>query len=347
MTTISVIIPAYNAEASIAEAVESALLQTYAPLEVIVVDDGSTDGTARLVENRFGSSVVLHRQRNGGASTARNAGMRLAKGDILAFLDADDLWLPMKLDAQMSALAQFPTADVCYTDVRLPGGNVRGLSYPVFRDHSWGYRDVFSRSGQITVGDLVVDVYAGNIIRALLYNGMILPSSALVRAEFARRLQLKWDKGAAGEDALFFMEASRYTEYAYVDAPLVEYRIPERADGRLSANANNPKRIATFIEGVQRIAAESGVGAEAAGWVRHCLAHSYRRLGYHRLSDLDLALARAPLTVSLRHDPWNIRTYVLLFSSFLPRWGVQALGSVKRKVGRISFRKASGQEAGS
>ena len=98
---ISVIIPVYNCEKYVAEAIESILAQTYPALEVIVVDDGSTDGTGEIVKS-FPQVKYLF-QDNAGTAAARNRGIRAAKGEYIAFLDADDLWLPEKLAQQISA----------------------------------------------------------------------------------------------------------------------------------------------------------------------------------------------------------------------------------------------------
>lgn len=102
--TISVVIPAYNAASTIAAAIESALAQTRPPDEIIVVDDGSKDDTASVVE-RFGTAVRLVRQANAGCGQARNTGVREARGSWLAFLDADDTWLPTKLERQVPETA--------------------------------------------------------------------------------------------------------------------------------------------------------------------------------------------------------------------------------------------------
>lgn len=107
MPHVSVIIPAYNAEAFIADTVRSALDQTYRDLEVIVVDDGSADGTLKALE-QFQGRVRVHAQANGGVARARNAGVRLAAGSWIAFLDADDLWLPGKLERQEARLRDRP-----------------------------------------------------------------------------------------------------------------------------------------------------------------------------------------------------------------------------------------------
>jgi len=102
--TISVVIPAYRAEATIAHALRSVQAQSVPPDEIIVVDDGSPDGTARLVEEHF-PTVKLVRQKNQGCGMARNSGAAVATGDWLAFLDADDWWLPTKIERQLRETA--------------------------------------------------------------------------------------------------------------------------------------------------------------------------------------------------------------------------------------------------
>lgn len=111
MPTVSVVIPAYNAEAFIGDTVHSALNQTFSDLEVIVVDDGSKDGTVKRLEE-FGDRIRVHQKPNGGVSSARNAGVDLARGTFIAFLDADDLWAPTKLERQLHGL----TAPMSFTD---------------------------------------------------------------------------------------------------------------------------------------------------------------------------------------------------------------------------------------
>jgi len=101
MPTVSVIIPTYNRAESVFAAVASVLDQTFRDFEVIVVDDGSTDGTAEQLEKSFGEKIRVIRRQNGGVSTARNAGAAVAGGGYLAFLDSDDLWHPEKLEVQV------------------------------------------------------------------------------------------------------------------------------------------------------------------------------------------------------------------------------------------------------
>ncbi len=115
---ISVIIPTYNRAAYLAEAIASVTSQTWSPLELIVVNDGSTDETAAtlagLVAKPQPVSLRILCQDNAGPGAARNAGVAVARGEFLAFLDSDDLWLPDKLSRQMAVLQERPETDAVY-----------------------------------------------------------------------------------------------------------------------------------------------------------------------------------------------------------------------------------------
>jgi len=108
VSRVSVVIPTYNYGRWVAEAIDSALAQTLPPIEVIVVDDGSTDDTAAVLA-AYGDRIRVIRQRNQGPATARNAGIAAARGDVVAFLDADDLWKPRKLELQMARFDAGPS----------------------------------------------------------------------------------------------------------------------------------------------------------------------------------------------------------------------------------------------
>lgn len=102
---VSVIVPAYNAESHVGDAIRSALDQTYRPIEVLVADDGSTDGTADIVQ-QFGHPVCYLHQTNKGAGAARNLALSHAQGEYVAFLDADDVWHPAKLAMQVEVMEE-------------------------------------------------------------------------------------------------------------------------------------------------------------------------------------------------------------------------------------------------
>jgi glycosyltransferase involved in cell wall biosynthesis len=160
-STISVIIPVYNGERYLAEAINSVFAQTTPAAQIIVVDDGSTD-TTRNVADSFGDQIQYVWQPNGGAAAARNHGLSRASGDYVAFLDADDLWLPEKLTIQIAALAstqtdmvfgrviEFYSPDVS-SEIR---NRIRCIDTPTLAylpGTLFTTRDIFTRVGQLSI----------------------------------------------------------------------------------------------------------------------------------------------------------------------------------------------------
>jgi glycosyltransferase involved in cell wall biosynthesis len=128
---LSVVIPCYNAARFLPEAAASVLAQRYEPLEILLVDDGSTDSTPEIAP-ALAPEVRYLRQENRGPAAARNWGLREARGEIVAFLDADDLWPEGKLDLQMGRLLADPALDLVSGRVRyveLPGGQIPDLHF--------------------------------------------------------------------------------------------------------------------------------------------------------------------------------------------------------------------------
>jgi glycosyltransferase involved in cell wall biosynthesis len=156
---ISAIVPVFNGARFLGEAIDSVLAQTYEPVEIVVVDDGSTDGTARIARS-YGDRILYVSQKNAGLGAARNAGIRHTTSPFVAFLDADDRWRPEKLARQMARFREQSDLDLCVTGFQnfwTPEQEVEALR---FRDHMiarpfWGYvvptmaarRDAFDRFG--------------------------------------------------------------------------------------------------------------------------------------------------------------------------------------------------------
>lgn len=114
---VDVIIPVFNGEQFVTEAIESVLSQTVPPKTILVVDDCSTDGTAAVLQ-RFGRQIkVIRHEMNSGLPSARNTGIRASESDLIAFLDADDAWLPTKLAKQEAEFRKYPEIGLCYTDI--------------------------------------------------------------------------------------------------------------------------------------------------------------------------------------------------------------------------------------
>jgi glycosyltransferase involved in cell wall biosynthesis len=208
---ISVVIPVYNGRNTIAPVIESVLDQTYPPLEIIVVDDGSTDGTAELVGHTFGDRVTCVTQENQGVSFARNHGAARAAGPWLAFLDSDDLWLPNKLEEQVGVIRERPSCDAVLSEVYFvdPDDNITGQS----RRNA----DCSSR-----------ERYLNDIIK----NPMLLPSTLLVKKAVFMRYGRFDQSLVTAEDLDFHLQLAASSDLYIVDKPLVRYR---RSDRGLSA----------------------------------------------------------------------------------------------------------------
>jgi glycosyltransferase involved in cell wall biosynthesis len=131
---ISCVLPVYNGEKYLAEAIGSVLQQAYESIEVIVADDGSTDGTPAIAR-RFGEQVRYVRQPNAGPAAARNLGVSEAAGAFLTFIDADDLWHPEKLSRQMARFDARPELDFCVAHAQNFWAPELALEEAKFRDH--------------------------------------------------------------------------------------------------------------------------------------------------------------------------------------------------------------------
>jgi glycosyltransferase involved in cell wall biosynthesis len=163
---VSVIMPAYNASGTIEEAVRSALEQTYPAIEIIVVDDGSGDGTAQLVRSIFGDAVHLEEAPHTGRGAARNLGLSKAGGEYIQYLDADDAIAPLKVAQQVWFLQEHPEFAGVY-------GNVEAFS-DIDAHERWPFRPEITPEG--------------DVLPSMIESGFLLPVGTLVRTDWSRRV---------------------------------------------------------------------------------------------------------------------------------------------------------------
>lgn len=221
---VSVVIPAYNAEATILSAVQSVLDQTCASIEVLVIDDGSTDATRARLATLTDDRLRVFSSDNQGVATARNRGMRIARGEFISFLDADDLWTRDKLERQLRALGDQPAAGAAY-------------SWTAFVDER--ARFLFPKRPQYAEGN----VYANLLMNFFLASG----SNVLARRRCLEALDGFDRDFQPVEDWEYWLRVARRWPFVVVRSYQVLYRL--RAGSASPTNVERyAERIRTVVE---------------------------------------------------------------------------------------------------
>jgi len=268
---VSVVMPAFNVGWCVGRAVDSVLAQTLRECELVVVDDGSTDDTAAVLA-RYGEAVRVIRQVNAGMSAARNAGIRAARGNLLAFLDADDWWHSDKLARQVTLMRERPELGFCSTAARVVNPEGRLLNV-------WQCPD--------TSDDMLRTLFAEN---AAIAGGC---SAVMVRRELLDRVGL-FDESLRGfEDPDLWIRLAAVSGYACIDEPLVEILRREhsvsrnRAHMRMAALASLRKNRNLLPPGLRgdfwraclaSVYTDYAKGAYRAGEFRAAVADTLRAL---------------------------------------------------------------------
>ncbi len=199
MPTVSVIIHTYNNERFIAETVESVLNQTYKDYEIVVVDDGSVDGT-RDALIPYMQKIMYHYKENGGIASAKNAGIGLSQAEFVAFLDHDDLWAPDKLQLQMECFNENPQVGLVYA------------KYTSFRDG----KELRTKPEK---------GYSGWIFKELLSKSFIQTSTVVVKRECLDAVGPYDESFSLGDEYDMFLRIARKFQCGFIDKGLTRYRV--------------------------------------------------------------------------------------------------------------------------
>ena len=341
---VSVIIPTHNRAQLIGRAIESALAQTYPRLEVVVADDGSSDGTRAIVES-FRSRVKYVRQENAGVSAARNLGMRHARGEFVAFLDSDDTWVCWKIEAQVEALNRHPEAGLVWTDMSSIDEADRVVDARYLRKMYSAYEeiDIVATLKQVdTLLDLNSNaprelsstaVREGDLSSAILLGNLIHTSTVLFRRTWCQRTG-GFDESyeRAGEDYEFYIRLSSVGPVVFIDAPSTHYRIGgadqlTAAPGMILEIArNNLRAIQTWAPAAGRDA------ALPSRVIRRRFSQSFAWVGEAELEAGHRMMAARRLSNSLAVSPGLDKRIFLLASCALPSRICDSLHAVRRTI---------------
>lgn len=268
---VSIVIPTFNRARYIAQTVDSVVAQTYADWQLTIVDDGSTDDTRRVLE-RYACDeriAVLHQQ-NSGQAAARNHGLRRARGELLCFLDSDDIWKPDKLARQVDILAGAPEYDVAYGD-----------------------RETIDGAGNL-LHARNMKRYSGRVTRRLLKDNFISFSTAMIRTEKVRAVGGFDPAIRYGDDYDLWLRLSVDSLFLYVPEIFSAYR---SMDEQISSNhearfESNRMTLQKFLDGHPDFASPDVV---ATTWSDY-----YVRRGRHRLTQREHRAALPDLARALR-----------------------------------------------
>ena len=293
---VSVVIPTYNNAGTLAQAIQSVLAQTYGEIDVVVVDDGSTDGTPEVMREFPG--VRYLRQANGGLPAARNAGIAATRGELIAFLDSDDWWEPEKIAAQVERLRATPEVGLVYTDLRVIYDDGRVL-------------ESFLASRPLAGDGLVFD--------RLVQSGFILPSTVLLRREVLEQVGTFDESMRSHEDIELWLRVTRRWPVA-----LVREALTNRRQGTGNMTANPYLRAEYSVRLCEKVLGHGGLSAEQERAVRRSLHERLFERAYYFLSVGEGAQARADLRRLLGMG-FKPKACAYLVASLLPPGALRAL----------------------
>ena len=335
---VTVVVPTFNRAGLIGQAIDSVLAQTFQDFEIIVVDDGSTDGTEAVVRE-YGDRVRYIWTPNGGSGHARNVGMQHARGRFFTFLDSDDLLYPYALELQTGLLERFPEVAMVCAEMTgfddhgfLERYHLRTYHSPTFRDPSVTYRTFYSSSMRLadaialpqslrrddpSVGER--QVYHGNIFDSYLVDFVLCQNTAMLRREVVAAIGQRNEHIHYYEEMDYLLRLSRQHVVLFADVPTYKLRYHE---GQISTTARSDGKYVWMRK--QRIllrVIKRHILADAAYYERH-----RARLDRH-LAHLHRAVA-VPMLLLNGHARGDRRygRYARLYLSRCQAYGTPAIG---------------------
>lgn len=245
-------LPTYNRAYCLRETIGSVQSQTYPDWELLVIDDGSTDATAEVVRalQKDDPRIKYHYQGNRGVSSARNAGLRIAQGDWIAFLDSDDAWMSWKLAAQVACMEQLREVGMIWTDLDAVNREGTVVSRKYLRkfysaygrigddrifEHSRSFAELAPGVSRADPALSTALVRWGDVYSAMIVGSLVHTSTVLLSRDRARAVGLFDERLRTGEDYDFHLRTSYEGPVALLDAPSMRYRIAGGED-QLTAN---------------------------------------------------------------------------------------------------------------
>jgi len=326
---VSVIIPAYNCGEYLGKALATALEQTGVSLEVVLVDN-STDGSCAGYSDHPDPRVRYVFSQPPGVSAARNLGIRLARGKFLAFLDADDEWLPGKLSMEVSAIERLPEAGLIFTDTMMCDEK------EIIQDAM--YTNVLKAWCQAHRSE-VPDCYCGSLYVQLLNANCMHTSSVMVRPNVLEQSGIFDEQFQIGEDYDLWLRIARSYPMVYLDRVCCKYNV--REEGLSGGNAVRGVRwLEAHLAVREKHRRASWIPSEHRKLLNDILHQRYWELGLNRFGDNRFREARKCFWEALRVRPLHPKIWLYIFSSFLPKPVIELIRTRRQAKKNVAVSKA-------
>ncbi|MFO0754196.1 MAG: glycosyltransferase [Thermodesulfovibrionales bacterium] len=347
-TLVSVVIPTFNRAAFLPAAIGSVLGQTLRDVEIIVVDDGSTDATRSTVE-AFGDAVRYMHTGHKGAAHARNTGMKAAGGKYIAFLDSDDVYHPGKLEIQVAFMEAHREIGMVFTEFSASvGGRITEeyhlrTFHGVYTRRGWKYGDIFRVRGEMRCDALrePVPYYKGHLFKYVLLDPLIPSPTILFPRVILEKTGYQNEAYSLAEEFEFIVRICKQYEVAFLDVPTYTYCYHHDQVSKVNQHAAKEKRM-TEVE-IQKVLLQAVLDAGYADrefyegnkdWLAPRLAELYYCLGEKWLNCGNAGHARECFQKGLGFDPEWWKNVHLWYSSFLPAGMRSALRYIVRRARR-------------
>jgi len=319
---VTIVVPAYNCASYINETLQSVYQQTYRNWEIILVDDGSTDATRSALDPHM-SRVRYFYQKNHGTAAARNAGVRRARGDLIAFLDNDDLWLPEKLELQVQAMRDWPDAGLVFTDGKsFTRSGIRADSVISRRLDRWIHQNT-------TTDPTVVK---GSLLRELFFaNEIASASSVMIRAQCLAQVGGFDETITVTDDFDLWLRIAQRYPIALIRSPLYMWRWREDSlSGPVHARHLRWTETSAIVLEKHWRAAPSDIRRA----VRAHLSGMYWKCGRTHFQFNQFSKARQMLSGCLHHRKFFVPAMLFYLVSYLSPSLLTTLREVKRQTSR-------------
>ena len=334
--------PTYNRANYIADAAQSVLNQTYMDIELIIIDDGSTDNTEEVITPFLKDNRTRYiKQKNLGAATARNHGLAIRTGKYVAFIDSDDIWEKDKIDIQLSVLNALAEVHIVFSDFssvdeigHTEESHIKSY-FSVCDDYKLNYEDIFDNITTENIRGLKDKhkVYWGNIYDTMIFGNLILTSTFFCRQEVFERAGNFNTKYETLEDYDLFLRVTKKNPVAFVDKPLVRYRYNQNQlsgdafYGQLCTNL-----IDIFSRNIEDIEDNDFIAKNKKKIKKH-LGLIQARHAYYHFSKENLNLASSCYWQSILNNPVSYKSYLYLLFSLLPKSATRFVRKLKTLKG--------------